>query len=57
MVVGSRAWKVRRIHEAMFFADSMMLFMCILKVASDESVTPKSFTFVFSSMRVKDGVM
>lgn len=56
-MVGSLAWKVRRIHDAIFFADSTMLFMWVLKVASDESVTPKSFTFGFSSIRLKDGEM
>ena len=56
-MVGSLAWKVRRIHDAIFFAESTMLFMWVLKVASDESVTPKSFTFGFSSIRLKDGEM
>ena len=55
MVVRSRVWKVRRIQDDMFLADSTMLFMCVLKVPLDESVTPRSFTILFSSIRLKDG--
>ena len=39
----------------MFFADSITLFMCCLNVASEDKVTPRSFTASFSSISLKVG--
>ena len=57
MMVGSRVLKVLRIHEDMFFAEAMMLLMCVLKVQSDDIVIPRSLRFSFDSIRLNDGEM
>ena len=49
--------KVLRIQEDMFFADSITLLMCSLNVASEDKVTPRSFTASFSSISLKVGEM
>ena len=55
IVVESRVLNVRRIHDDLFLADSMML-LWFFKVPSDDIDTPRAVTVCFSLIKSNDGV-